>query len=39
MYIEVEVGQEPVRTAHSKQEAREAFYAHTETPWQRVMFA
>ncbi|XP_045581683.1 aladin [Procambarus clarkii] len=38
-FIEVTVGQEPVRTAHSKQEAREAFSAHTETPWQRVMFA
>lgn len=38
-FIEVTVGQEPVRTAHSKQEAREAFYAHTETPWQRIMFA
>ncbi|KAK8750122.1 hypothetical protein OTU49_015246 [Cherax quadricarinatus] len=38
-FIEVMVGQEPVRTAHSKQEAREAFSAHTETSWQRVMFA
>lgn len=38
-YIQVTVGQEPVRSAHSKQEARDAFYAHTETPWQRIMFA
>jgi len=38
-YIDVVVGQEPVRTAHSKQEARDAFYAHTETAWQRVMSA
>lgn len=38
-FIEVTVGQEPVRTAHSKQEARDAFYAHKETAWQRVMFA
>ncbi|XP_050692794.1 aladin-like [Eriocheir sinensis] len=38
-YIEVAVGQEPVRSAHSKQEARDAFYAHKETPWQRIMCA
>ncbi|XP_037783748.1 aladin-like [Penaeus monodon] len=38
-FNEVVVGQEPVRTAHNKQEARDAFYAHTETPWQRVMSA
>ncbi|XP_066951219.1 aladin-like [Macrobrachium rosenbergii] len=38
-FVEVTVGQEPVRTAHSKQEARDAFYAHKETAWQRVMFA
>ncbi|XP_076064779.1 aladin-like [Oratosquilla oratoria] len=38
-YIEVVTTHEVVRPAHSKEEARNAFSVHQETPWQKVLTA
>ena len=36
-YVEIALAPDVARPAHSKHEARDAFCAHTETLWQKVI--